>query len=201
MLTVHPVREHIPIYLAAIGPKNLELTGEIADGWLAIFFDARARRPSARRTSRAGRAKVAQGPGRLRRRADRPGRARRRPRGVRRTGARLRRAVRRRHGQPGAELLQPARRPDGVRATRPTRCRSRFLARDYAGAAAAVPFEFIDRTVADRAAGPGARTGWRRTPRPGVTTLTVATYAGTLDERLATLRTMAEVLDESGLGD
>ncbi len=37
-LTVHPVREHIPIYLAAVGPKNLELTGEIADGWLAIFF-------------------------------------------------------------------------------------------------------------------------------------------------------------------
>ena len=37
-LTVHPAREHIPIYLAAVGPKNLELTGEIADGWLAIFF-------------------------------------------------------------------------------------------------------------------------------------------------------------------
>ncbi len=29
---------HIPIYLAAVGPKNLELAGEIADGWLAIFF-------------------------------------------------------------------------------------------------------------------------------------------------------------------
>jgi F420-dependent oxidoreductase-like protein len=37
-LTVHPVREHIPIYLAAVGPKNIELAGEIADGWLAIFF-------------------------------------------------------------------------------------------------------------------------------------------------------------------
>ena len=37
-LTVHPVREHIPMYLAAIGPKNLELAGEIADGWLAIFY-------------------------------------------------------------------------------------------------------------------------------------------------------------------
>src|SRR3954453_18478324 len=37
-LTVHPVREHIPIYLASVGPKNLELTGEIADGWLAVFF-------------------------------------------------------------------------------------------------------------------------------------------------------------------
>jgi F420-dependent oxidoreductase-like protein len=28
----------IPIYLAAIGPKNVELTAEIADGWLPIFF-------------------------------------------------------------------------------------------------------------------------------------------------------------------
>ncbi|MCW2527996.1 MAG: class F420-dependent oxidoreductase, partial [Pseudonocardiales bacterium] len=37
-LTIHPVRERIPVYLAAVGPKNLELAGEIADGWLAIFF-------------------------------------------------------------------------------------------------------------------------------------------------------------------
>jgi F420-dependent oxidoreductase-like protein len=37
-LIVHPVRPEIPIYLAAVGPKNLALTGEIADGWLAIFF-------------------------------------------------------------------------------------------------------------------------------------------------------------------
>ncbi len=37
-LTVHPAREQLPIYLAAVGPKNLELAGEIADGWLAIFF-------------------------------------------------------------------------------------------------------------------------------------------------------------------
>jgi len=28
----------IPIYLAAIGPQNVELTAEIADGWLPIFF-------------------------------------------------------------------------------------------------------------------------------------------------------------------
>lgn len=37
-LIVHPVREHIPLYLAAVGPKNLELAGEIADGLLPIFF-------------------------------------------------------------------------------------------------------------------------------------------------------------------
>ncbi|WIV55021.1 LLM class F420-dependent oxidoreductase [Amycolatopsis nalaikhensis] len=37
-LTVRPARKHLPVYLAAIGPKNLELTGEIADGWLPVFF-------------------------------------------------------------------------------------------------------------------------------------------------------------------
>src|SRR5919198_891700 len=37
-LMLHPYRRHIPIYLAVIGPKNLELAGEIADGWLSIFF-------------------------------------------------------------------------------------------------------------------------------------------------------------------
>ncbi|MEV4729780.1 LLM class F420-dependent oxidoreductase [Saccharopolyspora sp. NPDC049426] len=37
-LTIHPVRDRIPIYIAAIGPKNLEQTGRIADGWLGIFF-------------------------------------------------------------------------------------------------------------------------------------------------------------------
>jgi F420-dependent oxidoreductase-like protein len=37
-LTIAPVQERIPIYLAAIGPKNTELAGEIADGWIPIFF-------------------------------------------------------------------------------------------------------------------------------------------------------------------
>lgn len=37
-LITHPVRKSIPIYLASIGPKNVELTGEVADGWLPAFF-------------------------------------------------------------------------------------------------------------------------------------------------------------------
>jgi len=37
-LTVQPARDKIPMYLAAVGPKNLELAGEIADGLLGIFF-------------------------------------------------------------------------------------------------------------------------------------------------------------------
>ncbi|WP_106398501.1 LLM class F420-dependent oxidoreductase [Actinocorallia populi] len=34
----HPVRPDIPIQVAAIGEKNVELTAEIADGWQPIFF-------------------------------------------------------------------------------------------------------------------------------------------------------------------
>jgi F420-dependent oxidoreductase-like protein len=37
-LILHPLRPRIPIYLAAIGPKNIELAGEIADGWLPVFL-------------------------------------------------------------------------------------------------------------------------------------------------------------------
>jgi len=37
-LTISPVQDRIPIYIAAIGPKNTQLTGEIADGWLPTFF-------------------------------------------------------------------------------------------------------------------------------------------------------------------
>lgn len=34
----HPVRESIPITIAALGPKNVELTAEIAEGWQPVFF-------------------------------------------------------------------------------------------------------------------------------------------------------------------
>lgn len=37
-LMLRPPRADLPVYLGAIGPKNLELTGEIADGWLGILF-------------------------------------------------------------------------------------------------------------------------------------------------------------------
>lgn len=36
--TVHPLRSHIPIHLAAEGPKNVALAAEICDGWLPLFF-------------------------------------------------------------------------------------------------------------------------------------------------------------------
>jgi F420-dependent oxidoreductase-like protein len=37
-MITHPRRADVPIYLASIGPKNVALTAEIADGWLPIFF-------------------------------------------------------------------------------------------------------------------------------------------------------------------
>lgn len=37
-LTIGPAQEHLPIVLAAMGPKNVALAGEIADGWLPTFF-------------------------------------------------------------------------------------------------------------------------------------------------------------------
>ena len=37
-LSIGTVQERIPIYIAAIGPKNTQLVGEIADGWIPLFF-------------------------------------------------------------------------------------------------------------------------------------------------------------------
>lgn len=58
----HPLRSDLPIWLGAEGPKNVALTAEIADGWLAIYYspklapmynewlDEGFARPGARRT-------------------------------------------------------------------------------------------------------------------------------------------------------
>jgi F420-dependent oxidoreductase-like protein len=40
-LITHPVRDRIPIYLATLTPTGLALAGELADGWLPVFFSAR----------------------------------------------------------------------------------------------------------------------------------------------------------------
>ena len=195
-LTVHPVRESIPIYLAAIGPKNLELTGEIADGWLAIFF------------SPENSAEIMA-----------PLRAAREASGRSMDGFDVVPTVPVVFGDDPASCADPIRAYSALYiggmgsrdknfynqlATRmgyeqaAIEIQDRYMAKDYGGAAAAVPYEFIDRTSL---IGPPARVRDRLSAfaEAGVTTLTVATYAGTLDERMATLRTMAEVLDDSGL--
>jgi len=197
-LTVHPVRDNIPIYLASIGPKNLELTGEIADGWLAIFFSPE-NAPELMKPLVEGRTKVGktmQGfdvvptvpvvPG-----ADveecanfvRPYTALY----VGGMGSRDKNfynqlAVRMGYEEAAIEIQE------------------RYMAKDYAGAAAAVPLEFIDATSL---IGPPERIT-KRLPAyadAGVTTLSVASFAGTLDERVATLHIMKKALADSGVGD
>jgi F420-dependent oxidoreductase-like protein len=37
-IILRPLRETVPVYLAAIGPRNVALAAEIGDGWLPIFF-------------------------------------------------------------------------------------------------------------------------------------------------------------------
>jgi F420-dependent oxidoreductase-like protein len=58
-LTIAPVQEQIPIYLAVLGPKNVALAGEIADGWLPVFFSpehtSTLRAPLEEGAARAGR--------------------------------------------------------------------------------------------------------------------------------------------------
>jgi F420-dependent oxidoreductase-like protein len=201
-LIVHPVRERIPVYLAAIGPKNLELTGEIADGWLAVFFSPEHSRESLD-AIRAGRAKAAgagSGPGMegfdivptvpvvvgddVAAAADPVrGYAALYVGGMGSREQNFYNALARRMGfeQAAAEVQE------------------KYLARDYAGAEAAVPFEFIDGTSL---LGPAERIADRMQAyaEAGVTTLTVAPHAGELDERIAVLRTAAEALDRSGAG-
>lgn len=40
--TIHPLRDDLPIYLAAEGPKNVALSAEIADGWLPFWFSPKS---------------------------------------------------------------------------------------------------------------------------------------------------------------
>src|SRR5947209_2127890 len=59
-LTIRPMQEKIPVLLAVLGPKNVALAGEIADGWLPVFFSPEhtktLRGPLEEGAARAGRA-------------------------------------------------------------------------------------------------------------------------------------------------
>ena len=73
----------------------------------------------------------------------------------------------------------------------------RFLSRDYEGAAAAVPVEFVDSTSL---LGPPARIAERMAAfaESGVTTLAITPFAATLDDRLRALETAMSALSKSG---
>ncbi|MFP5347613.1 MAG: LLM class F420-dependent oxidoreductase [Actinomycetes bacterium] len=205
-LTVHPVRPAIPVYLAAIGPRNLQLAGEIADGWLALFFSPE-HSGQLLDTVREGRRKAGVA-GDPRIDAD--------------------------DVMEGFDVVPtvPVAVADDVEqaaeAVRPycalyvggmgsreqnfyneLACRMGFekeaaLVQDlyltgrHREAAAAVPLEFVDATSL---LGPPDRIGDRLSAfaQAGVTTLNVSPYAGDPDGRLAVLRTVAEQLDAGGL--
>lgn len=195
-LTVHPVREHIPTYLAAIGPRNLELTGEIADGWLPVFFSPDH---------------AAEQLGQIRAGAEKAGRSL--------DGFDVVPTV---PLVPGADWKACA---DSVRgyaalylggmgsrdknfynqlavrmgfADEAAEVQEKYLAKDYAGAMAAVPLEFVDATSL---LGPTERIAERMTAfaEAGVTTLTVAPYLPEPSQSSAALRTAVEAFELAGV--
>jgi F420-dependent oxidoreductase-like protein len=200
-LTVHPARDDIPVYLAAIGPKNLELTGEIADGWLAIFF---APEHAAEQLGHVGAGRmtagkaldgfdvvptvpvVVGGDGS--------------PEALEACAAPLRHYAALYVGGMGSReqnFYNALARRMGFDAAA-DEVQRLFLDRRHREAAAAVPFELVDGTAL---LGPRERVRDRlhAYAEAGVTTLSVATYDTNLDRRLHTIRTVAELLDESGL--
>jgi F420-dependent oxidoreductase-like protein len=199
-LTVHPQREHIPLYIAAIGPKNLEQTGEIADGALLIFPSADHLEETAVTHLRAGREKAGKGldgfdvcptlpiavgdDKDVARMADvfRPFTALYvGGMGSRKQNFYNQLAQRMGYEKEAAEI------------------QDKYLSGDKQGAAAAVPQELIDRTtllgsvdrIADR---------MRAYSAAGVTTLTLTPAGFTLDERIASLRGGVEALERADLG-
>ena len=203
-LTVHPAREHLPVYLAAMGPRNLELTGEIADGWLAIFY-APEHAADALDRIRAGR--------------ERAGRTGGGSPGL--DGFDVVSTVPIVLGDDLEQCAAPVRAYSALYlggmgsreqnfyhqlavrmgyGAAASAVQELYLDRRPREAAAAVPLEFVDRTAL---IGPPDRVRDRLSAyaESGVTTLSVTVPVGTVDERIATLRTLAEALDASGLAD
>ncbi|MDQ2838407.1 MAG: LLM class F420-dependent oxidoreductase [Actinomycetota bacterium] len=197
-LTVHPVREHIPIYLASVGPKNLELTGEIADGWLAIFLSTDFVGEQLERIS-AGRAKVGKSLDGFDVVASAPLVI---SEDLQAAAAPIRSYAALYIGGMGSKDVnfynQLASRMGFT--DEAAAIQERFMARDYEAAAAAVPFDFIDKTSL---IGPKARIAERMAAfaAAGVTSLNIMPSAGSLEERLDSLRVAAEALAESGAGE
>jgi F420-dependent oxidoreductase-like protein len=187
-LGFHPLRSEIPLYLAAVGPKNLELAGEIADGWLAIFFAPDMAGEYTRQlNAKAGfdiapTVPVVIGDD-LSACAD-----------VVRWYAALYLG-----GMGSREqnfYNQLAVRMGYEKEAR--QVQDLYLSRQVAEAAAAVPQEFIERTsmigtkdqIKDRI---------RQYAAAGVGTLSISPYVGDLESGVATLRTVAEAFEESGV--
>ena len=196
-----PVRDDLPIYLAAVGPKNLELTGEIADGLLAIFFSPE-HAASTLDHVRAGRRKAGKGT-----EADplegfdvvatvpvlvtddvEAGLAAVAPYAalyVGGMGSRERNFYNQLACRMGFE-------------DEAAKVQELYLAGQHRDAAAAMPRDFIDATSL---VGPPGRIAHRLTAYAdaGITTLAVSPFALGRDDRVTTLEVMAGLLKETGL--
>nr|WP_228454671.1 LLM class F420-dependent oxidoreductase [Streptomyces alkaliphilus] len=196
-LTVHPVRERIPLYIAAIGPKNLEQTGEIADGVLLIFFAPEHAEETTLRHLRAGRERI----------------------GADLTGFDVVPTVPLAVGE-DLDALADQFRPYtalyvGGMGSRKQNFYNRlarrmgyereaeeiqdlYLSGDRDGAAAAVPRELIDSTTL---IGPVERIAdrMRAYADAGVTTLSISPAGFGLEERLASVRAAVTALERAGL--
>jgi alkanesulfonate monooxygenase SsuD/methylene tetrahydromethanopterin reductase-like flavin-dependent oxidoreductase (luciferase family) len=196
-LTLHPVREHIPIYLAAVGPKNLELAGEIADGWLAVFL-APEYAGEQLASIAAGRAKVGRDlsgfdvapavPVVIGDDVDNCAAL------VRAYAALYVGGMGSREQNFYNQLATRMGYGDAAREVQDL-----YLAKHHREAAAAVPLEFIDRTSL---IGPVERVADRlhAYAEAGVTSLLVVPF-GDAESNITTLRQLADALDKSGLGE
>ncbi|MFX0592658.1 LLM class F420-dependent oxidoreductase [Melissospora conviva] len=197
-LGFHPPRPEIPIYLAAVGPKNLELAGEIADGWLAIFYAPEYAAEQLASIS-AGRARA----------------------GKELAGFDVVPSVPVVVGDDVASCAELVRwyaalyvggmgsRKQNFYNQLATRMgygdaarevQDLYLDHKQREAAAAVPMEFIDRTSL---LGPKERIAerMREYAAAGVTTLSLTMFVADRDSGIATLRTCAEALELAGVGD
>ncbi|MGC4941428.1 LLM class F420-dependent oxidoreductase [Kribbella sp. DT2] len=199
-LSTRPLRDHVPVYLAAVGPKNLELAGEIADGWLGILND----------------------PAYLGEQLNhiRTGRATREP-GLGLDGFDVVATVPVMVGDDLQAAADPIRgytalyvggmgsreknfyNQLAVRmgyADAAKEVQDLYLAKQHREAMAAVPFGFIDAIslLGDKARMADKLTAYAEA---GATTLTLTPFASTVDERIAALRTVSEALELAGIGD
>lgn len=196
-LGFRPLRADIPIYLAALGPKNLELAGEIADGVLPVFFAPEHAEQwlAPLRAGRATAGKTLEGfdiaPTFPLSVADDVATA---AEPVREYAALYVGGMGSREDNFYNALVGRYGFADAAREVQ-----DRYLARDYVGAKAAVPLEFLDMTSL---LGPVDRVAERlqALPAVGVTTAIVSCFGATVQERIVQLRACAAAFDKAGVG-
>ncbi|WP_229749728.1 LLM class F420-dependent oxidoreductase [Flexivirga endophytica] len=198
-LLLLPERAQVPIYLASIGPKNMELTGEIADGWLGIFVSPE-HLPEQLEQLRVGRERAGHADGSLDG-FDVAAQVGLSMAGDLDTGAnRLRANAALYVGGMGSRKKNfynaLARRMGFEEAAQEVQ--DLFLDRKHRDAAMAVPRDFIDRTAL---IGPREHVAERlhAYAEAGVTTLSVSPTGDSLEERVAAIHTLADIMDAEGL--